>query len=126
MFYMYNLNTSIDVIIFLEAVEMRSSSAQGSSSNTSTMGIRVICEKCSCTYPYGEACLRCVQDAQYQQSLIADKDPKPPAEEKCEDSVLKGGQSNSSEVGDLPNEGDNDNDNMIFIWIYTKCTSRLL
>ena len=33
---------------------------------------KVICSKCSCTYAKGEECLRCQQDKEYEESLLAD------------------------------------------------------
>lgn len=34
---------------------------------------RVVCSKCSCTFLYGNSCLRCEQDTEYHQSLSADQ-----------------------------------------------------
>ena len=51
---------------------------------------------------FGESCIRCAQDVEYQESLLAENDPKQ-SEGKYEDSV-KDGPSNSPEVIDKPSE----------------------
>ena len=43
-----------------------------SDSQSESANNRVICDVCKCTYEEGDTCIRCEQNTEYEQSLIAD------------------------------------------------------
>ena len=60
----------------------------------------VVCSKCACTYTKGEECIRCQQDKEYQESLVAH------ANKKREVAVTNNNNIKSVEDGPLTLEED--------------------
>ena len=75
-----------------EFVEERSSVAFSTVLGpTSTTSDREVCKACGCSFKNGETCLRCEQNHEYQQSLLADCAKTAPAEEwDLEEEELQG------------------------------------
>ncbi|PFX14994.1 hypothetical protein AWC38_SpisGene20812 [Stylophora pistillata] len=47
-----------------------------SNSRRTNIDSMVVCSKCACTYTKGEECIRCQQDKEYHESLVADANKK--------------------------------------------------
>ena len=65
--YFYLRSKQKDISEYVNGNVNDDSDSQSESANN-----RVICDVCKCTYEEGDTCIRCEQNTEYEQSLIAD------------------------------------------------------
>jgi len=71
--YVIVISSVVCIYLVLSFFKASTRPLNQTSSSGSASTPRIICKKCCCTFPYGESCTRCTQDAEFKESLIADQ-----------------------------------------------------